>query len=89
MFEGYSWNVSRLELNKRRREGESLWTTMRRSKDPAVYTILVEDSAALIGISVALFIDPAASIVIGLVLVAAAIESRSWRGVALQLGHLS
>ena len=84
VFEGYSWNVSRLELNKRRREGESLWTTMRRSKDPAVFTILVEDSAALIGISVALpgiwlghllnnpFIDPAASIVIGLVLVAAA-----------------
>lgn len=84
VFEGYSWNVSRLELNKRRQAGESLWATMRRSKDPTVFTVLVEDSAALIGIAVALvgiwlghllenpWIDPAASVVIGIVLVSAA-----------------
>jgi len=84
VFEGYSWNVSRLELNKRRQAGDSLWTAMRRSKDPTVFTILVEDTAALIGIAVALlgvwlghlldnpFIDPAASVVIGMVLIGAA-----------------
>ena len=84
VFEGYSWNLSRVELNKRRRAGESLWGAMRRSKDPAVFTILVEDTAALIGIAVALFgiwlghfldnplIDPVASIVIGCVLIGAA-----------------
>lgn len=84
VFEGYSWNVSRLELNKRKQPGESLWAAMRRSKDPTVFTVLVEDSAALIGIAVALvgiwlghllenpLIDPAASVLIGIVLVGAA-----------------
>ncbi len=84
LFEGYSWNLSRLELNKRRRASESLWAAMRRSNDPAVFTVLIEDSAALIGIAVALlgiwlghllenpYIDPAASVVIGIVLVCAA-----------------
>ncbi|HWL29086.1 MAG TPA: cation diffusion facilitator family transporter [Burkholderiaceae bacterium] len=84
LFEGYSWNVSRRELNKIRKSGESLWATIRRSKDPTVFTVLIEDTAALIGIAVALFgiwlghllnnpwIDPAASVVIGLVLVTAA-----------------
>src|SRR5690606_20159461 len=69
---------------KRRQAGESLWATMRRSKDPVVFTVLIEDSAALIGIAVALvgiwlghflknpYIDPAASVIIGLVLISAA-----------------
>lgn len=84
VFEGYSWNVSRKELNERRHPGESLWKTVRRSKDASVFTVFIEDSAALIGLAVALagillsqtlnnpYIDPAASVVIGLVLVAAA-----------------
>ncbi|MEO8408223.1 MAG: cation diffusion facilitator family transporter [Oxalobacteraceae bacterium] len=85
VFEGYSWDVSRKVLNQRRRTGESLWKTVRRSKDASVFTVFIEDSAALAGIAVALagitlghaldnrYIDPAASIVIGLVLVAAAL----------------
>ena len=84
VFEGYSWNVARQELNKRRKPGESIWATIRRSKDPTVFTVFIEDTAALTGIAVALFgiwlghllhnpwIDPAASVVIGLILVVAA-----------------
>ena len=84
VFEGYSWNVARQELNKRRKAHESMWATIRRSKDPTVYTVFIEDTAALAGIAVALFgiwlghlldnpwIDPAASVVIGLILVVAA-----------------
>lgn len=85
VFESYSWLVSRRELNQRRRPGESLWQTVRRSQDPAVFTVFIEDSAALVGIAIALagiglgqlldnpYIDPAASILIGLVLIGAAI----------------
>ncbi len=85
VFESYSWNVSRHELNRRRHPGENLWQVVRRSKDPSVFTIFIEDSAALAGIAVALlgiwlgqvfdnrYIDPAASVVIGFVLITAAI----------------
>jgi cation diffusion facilitator family transporter len=83
-FEGYSWNVSRQELNKRRKPGASLWQTMRASKDAAVFSVFIEDSAALAGLVIAglgiflghlldnPYIDPAASILIGLLLVGAA-----------------
>jgi cation diffusion facilitator family transporter len=85
LFEGYSWNLARRALNSGRRRGISLWQAVRESKDASVFTVFVEDSAALIGIAVAAlgiglgqwfdnpYFDPAASIVIGLVLVAAAI----------------
>jgi cation diffusion facilitator family transporter len=84
LFEAYSWNVSRRELVSDGKARGGLWSTMRRSKDATVITVFVEDSAALIGIAVAFFgiwlghllnnphIDPAASIVIGLVLILAA-----------------
>jgi cation diffusion facilitator family transporter len=83
-LEGYSWNVGRKKLNERRHPGESLWEVVHRSKDASVFTVFMEDSASLIGLAVALvgivlghalnnpYIDPAASVVIGLVLVAAA-----------------
>jgi cation diffusion facilitator family transporter len=84
LFEGYSWNVSRLELNKLKRPGANLWQAFRGSKDASVFTVFVEDSAALLGIVVAVagiglgqltgnpYFDPGASIVIGLILVGAA-----------------
>ncbi|HJV50440.1 MAG TPA: cation diffusion facilitator family transporter [Noviherbaspirillum sp.] len=84
LFEGYSWYKSRKELNERRQPHERLWHTVRRSKDASVFTVFIEDSAALIGIAVAAsgiwlgqrfhnpYIDPAASVIVGLVLVAAA-----------------
>ncbi|MGO4474831.1 cation diffusion facilitator family transporter [Massilia sp. 2TAF26] len=84
LFEGYSWNVSRKALNKRRKPGTSLWQTMRASKDASVFTVFIEDSAALIGLAIAAlgivlgqvfdkpYFDPAASVLIGLLLVGAA-----------------
>jgi cation diffusion facilitator family transporter len=84
LFEGYSWNVSRKALNKRRKPGSSLWQTMRASKDASVFTVFIEDSAALIGLAIAAlgivlghafdnpYFDPAASVLIGLLLVGAA-----------------
>jgi cation diffusion facilitator family transporter len=83
-FEGYSWNVSRRALNKRRKPGASLWQTVHTSKDASVFTVFIEDTAALLGLAIAAvgitlgfvfdspYFDPAASIMIGLLLVGAA-----------------
>ncbi len=85
LFEGYSWNVSRRALNSKRRPGATLWQTVKASKDASVFTVFIEDSAALLGIVIAAagiwlghlldnpYIDPAASILIGLLLVGAAV----------------
>ncbi len=62
----------------------SLWGTIRKSKDPARFTVIFEDSAAVIGILIALlttgmtqyfhfgFLDGLASILIGLLLMSVA-----------------
>jgi len=83
-FEGYSWNVSRQELNKRRKAGASLWQAVHVSKDASVFTVFIEDTAALLGLAIAAagitlghvfdnpYLDPAASVLIGLLLVGAA-----------------
>jgi cation diffusion facilitator family transporter len=86
LFEGYSWLVARRELMARRRHhGQSLWRVIRTSKDPTVFTVFLEDSAALIGIAIALLgialgqilhnphCDPGASVLIGLVLIGIAV----------------
>jgi cation diffusion facilitator family transporter len=84
LFEGYSCNVSRKALNAMRKPGTSLWQTVRASKDASVFTVFIEDSAALLGLAIAAAgialghyfdnpsFDPAASILIGLLLVGAA-----------------
>ena len=84
LFEGYSWNVSRKALNKVRKPGASLWQAVHASKDASVFTVFIEDSAALIGLVIAAlgialghafdnpYFDPAASVLIGLLLVGAA-----------------
>jgi cation diffusion facilitator family transporter len=83
-FEGYSWNVSRKALNKRRKPGASLWQTVHASKDASVFTVFIEDTAALLGLAIAAtgitlgyvfdspYFDPAASVLIGVLLVGAA-----------------
>ena len=83
-FEGYSWNVSRKALNERRKAGASLWQTVHASKDASVFTVFIEDTAALLGLAIAAagitlgyvfdspYFDPAASVLIGLLLVGAA-----------------
>ncbi|RFC65165.1 cation diffusion facilitator family transporter [Fulvimarina endophytica] len=51
-FEGYSWSVAFKEFRERRK-GEGLWADFRRLKDPSVFVVLFEDSAACIGIIIA------------------------------------
>lgn len=84
LFEGLSWRVSYAELMRRRVAGDGLWQAVKRSKDASVFTVFFEDSAALIGIVIAAtgvglshalnnpLFDPAASVLIGLVLIGAA-----------------
>jgi len=81
VFEGFSFSVALREF-RRTHAGEPLFSAIRRSKDPSVFSVLLEDSAALAGLLIALAglalaewlgmpeLDGAASIGIGLVLVA-------------------
>jgi cation diffusion facilitator family transporter len=79
VFEAFAWLTAWREFN-RVRGSRSLWAEVRSSKDPAVFTVLFEDTAAMLGL-VAAFVgllcveylgwtraDGAASIVIGLIL---------------------
>jgi cation diffusion facilitator family transporter len=79
IFEGYSWNVALQEFLASKNE-DSFWKALRASKDPTIFTILIEDSAALIGLFVAflgvlsghllgnVYLDGVASVVIGVIL---------------------
>lgn len=84
LFEGSSWLVALREF--RRQKGQQGWLqAVQSSKDPSVYTVLFEDSAALLGLAVAFAgilaaellempdLDGAASIGIALILGATAI----------------
>jgi len=85
VFEGVSWRTTQTALNMQRRVGESLWKTMLRSTNATVFTVFVEDTAALIGIAIAAvgialshafdnpYFDPIASLLIGVVLIGAAV----------------
>ena len=91
LFEGYSFSVAMREF-RRERKGRSLLGAIQASKDPTTFTVLFEDSAALVGLALAFlgiflgerFGDPRfdgiASVLIGLnlavVAVALARESR-------------
>jgi cation diffusion facilitator family transporter len=92
LFEGLSFRVAWREL-RAMHAGEALWEAIRRSKDPGVFAVLVEDAAALAGLLIALVglalaaslhmpvLDGVASIAIGGLLVLAAVfmanETRS------------
>ncbi|MDH5749305.1 MAG: cation diffusion facilitator family transporter [Rhodospirillales bacterium] len=79
IFEAGAWWIAYKEFQTRR-GGLSLLAAVRRSKDPAVFTVLFEDSAAMLGLIAAFAgialadaleipeLDGAASIVIGLIL---------------------
>lgn len=84
-FDFYSWRIAYRELVARKDPGESVWDEIVGSKDPTVFTVFLEDSVGLVGIFLAFlgiffshvlnnpYFDPAASILIGLLLAATAI----------------
>ncbi len=92
VFEGITWLVARRGFN-RARGRRGVWETIRTTKDPSIFTVVFEDTAALLGIVVAAIgiglgqalgvpeLDGVASIVIGCILstvaVLLAIETRS------------
>ena len=79
LFEGTSLGVA-LHQFRRASKGERFWKALGASKDPTLYTVIAEDSAALLGLLAAAiglygsqalnapWLDAAASIVIGLLL---------------------
>lgn len=83
VFEGTAWCFALREFNRRRGE-QGVVKAIRRSKDPTVFTVLFEDTAAILGLLVALvgllatqflgamWADGAASIGIGVILAVAA-----------------
>lgn len=80
LFELYSWRISYRELQRRKDPKESTWDEIIGSKDPTVFTVFLEDSAGIVGASIAFlgillghvfnnpYFDPAASILIGILL---------------------
>jgi cation diffusion facilitator family transporter len=84
LFEGGSWCIALREFRKQT-NGRGWFRTVRRSKDPTVFAVLFEDTAALIGLVIALVgialadllqmpvLDGVASLGIALVLAATAI----------------
>jgi cation diffusion facilitator family transporter len=83
-FELISWYISRRALKKHGPRGRTMWQRVRASRDPSVFSVFVEDSAALAGIAIAFlgvalghwlrnpYLDPIASILIGVVMIGAA-----------------
>lgn len=84
VFEGISFTIALRELRARRPDVHP-WSAVRASKDPRVFVVLVEDSAALIGLAIAAVgvalavalgdpvYDGLGSIAVGAVLFAAAV----------------
>ncbi len=80
IFEGISWWVAMRALLATKAAEDSIWHAIRASKDPAVFVVVFEDTAALIGLTVAFLgvflshqlqnpqLDGVASIVIGVIL---------------------
>lgn len=83
LVEGGSFMVAVRQFTKARR-GRGVWQFIRRSKDPSLYTVVLEDTAAMLGLVLAFlgiflghvfhsaYLDGAASIAIGLLLMAVA-----------------
>ncbi|GHB34589.1 cation transporter [Pseudovibrio japonicus] len=79
VFEGWAWTVAYKEF-KKTKGARPFLAAVRDSKDPTVFTVLFEDTAAMLGLLVALagiygaqtfgivWLDGAASVVIGLIL---------------------
>ena len=82
-FEGGAWFIALREFGRSKGKGGYI-EAIRRAKDPSVFVVLFEDSAAMLGLVVAfagivlsqatgvLYFDGAASVVIGLILIGTA-----------------
>ncbi|MBE7637125.1 cation diffusion facilitator family transporter [Sneathiella sp. P13V-1] len=84
VFEGWAWTVAYKEFKKT--IGDTpIWTAIKRSKDPTIFTVLLEDTAAMLGLVIAMvgiflsqqlnmpILDGVASIAIGCVLALVAV----------------
>jgi len=79
VFEGVAWSIAYKEFRQRKGK-RSMLAAIRQSKDPTVFTVLFEDTAAMLGLLVAFTgiyfadnlgipqLDGVASIIIGLIL---------------------
>lgn len=84
IFEGAAWAVAFREFNSRRGK-RSMLRALKDAKDPSIMTVLLEDTAAMLGLMVAFFgifagqvlgmpvLDGVASMVIGVILAVAAL----------------
>ncbi|MFN6538859.1 MAG: cation diffusion facilitator family transporter [Nostoc sp. EkiNYC01] len=92
LLEGYSWTVALKEFLPTKGK-QNFWQAIKNSKDPTVITILFEDTAAILGLFVALigiflghlfnnvYFDGIASIIIGIILaVVAMVLARESKG---------
>lgn len=52
LFEGWAWTVAYREFQLTK-EVPGLWKSIARSKDPTIFTVLLEDTAAMLGLVVA------------------------------------
>jgi len=95
VFEGAAWLVAYREFNRTRGK-QGLLRALRHSKDPTVFTVLFEDTAAMLGLLVALVgialgealnlpvLDGVASVIIGIILaVTAAALARESKGLLI------
>lgn len=84
LVEGAAWIIALRLLLRTKGKEENLWQALRTSKDPAIFTVVAEDTAALLGLVIAFLgvflghrlnnplFDAAASIAIGVVLIVVA-----------------
>lgn len=80
LFEGIVFVIAFRAFQSLKSEDESFWQAIKSSKDPTTFTVLFEDAAALLGLTVAFvgiylahyfnnpYLDGAASVVIGVIL---------------------
>jgi cation diffusion facilitator family transporter len=85
LMEGASWIVAWREFKKKKRSDHGFWKALRSSKDPSIFVVLVEDTAAMAGLVIAFFgvflghqlgntyYDGIAAVLIGVILVIVAL----------------
>ncbi len=97
LFEGAVWIVALKAFNQERGR-KSWWSAVRNSKDPTIFTVLFEDTAALLGLITALVgvflsetlnmpvLDGVASVVVGVILAVTA-AFLAWESQSLLTGE--